>query len=64
MENEIEQIMKGNLKIMAFPEFPYSELKPILDFIESRGYKIDFIDNGNIICQKEIKNGQEEYDKI
>ena len=47
-----EEIKKGNLKMMAFPEFPYTELKPILDFIESRGFKIDFIDNGNIVCQK------------
>lgn len=51
METE-ENIKRGNLKITAFPEFPYSELKPILDFIESRGYEINFIDNGNIVCQK------------
>ena len=49
-----KEIMKGNLKISCFDSFPYSELKPILEFIEKQGYEIDFVDNGNIVCQKII----------
>lgn len=49
-----EEIMKGNLKISVFDSFPYSELKPILEFIEKQGYEIEFASNGNIVCQNKI----------
>lgn len=51
-KEKAKEVMKGNLKLHAFPEFPYEELKPILEFIEKQGFKITFIDNGNIVCQK------------
>ena len=58
-----KEVMKGNLKISCFDSFPFDELKPILEFIASRGYEIQFVDNGNIVCQKLPDAHKSEGDK-
>ena len=47
-----EEIKKNTFKIMAFNEFPYSEMKKILEKIEELNYRITLVDNGNIVCEK------------
>lgn len=50
-----EEVKKGNLKIHVFSEFPYEELKVVLDGIAKLGYDIIFAENGNIVCQRKQK---------
>jgi hypothetical protein len=47
-----ETIKRGNIKLSVFNEFPFDELKPIIEFIQSRGFECLFCDNGNIVFQK------------
>ena len=50
--------MEGNIKLNVFNSFPYNDLKKVIEAIENLGYKCEFVDNGNIIFQKEDKNGK------
>lgn len=38
-------------KISVEKEFPYLEMKLVLDFIIKKGYSIKLVDNGNIVCE-------------
>lgn len=42
-------------KLMIVDTFGYNELKEILDLLIKLEYKITFVDNGNIIIEKEVK---------
>lgn len=53
-----KDIMKGNIKLNVFDSFPYDDLKKVIEAICNLGYKCEFVDNGNIVFQKEDKNGQ------
>jgi len=53
-----KEILEGNIKLTVFKSFPYAKIKPIIEFIESRGFICEFVDNGNIVFQ-EIRNGGE-----
>ncbi len=53
-----QEIKKGNLKLSVFDSFPYEELKKVCDAIIELGYECEFVDNGNIVFQKKIKEGR------
>lgn len=52
MDEDMDLVKKGNLKLSVFTCFPYSELKKICDFIVSMGYECYLADNGNMVFQK------------
>ena len=45
--------MKYGVKVTIIDEIDYPEFKEVLDAIESKGYKIKLVDNGNAVCIKE-----------
>ena len=49
-----EEIKKGNLKLTAFDEFAYEDLKKVCDAICNLGYECTFVNNGNIVFQKKV----------
>lgn len=49
--------MKYGVKLTAIDIMDYDELNEICKAIKKLGYKISFIDNGNIVCEKGEKNG-------
>lgn len=53
-----KKIMEGNIKLTVFDSFPYSELKKVIEAIESLGYDCEFAENGNIVFQK--KEGEKQ----
>lgn len=40
-------------KIMVEGSVPYKKMKEVLTGLESLGYKIELVDNGNIVCELE-----------
>lgn len=50
--NEKIQTKEVNLKLTIISEADYHEVKPFLEFAESKGWKITIVDNGNIIFSK------------
>jgi len=50
-----EDLKKGNLKLTVFDSFPYEELRKICDSIIALDYDCFFVDNGNIVFQKKVK---------
>ncbi len=50
-----QEIMKGNIKLSVFNSFPYSELKKVCDAIVSLGYTCEFVNNGNLVFQKNVE---------
>jgi len=50
-----DTIKKGNLKLTVFDSFPYEELRKVCDSIIALGYDCSFVDNGNIVFQKKVK---------
>ena len=52
-----KEVMEGNIKLNVFDSFPYDDLKKVIEAICNLGYKCEFVDNGNIVFQKEVKNG-------
>jgi len=45
-------IQEGNIKLTVFNSFSYKELRKICDLICDLGYDCEFVDNGNIVFQK------------
>lgn len=41
-----------NLKLTAIDKADYEDIKEFCEFGKSKGYKITFIDNGNIVFEK------------
>ncbi len=52
---DIDKIMKGNIKLSIFNEFPYEEYKKVCDAICDLGYSCKLVDNGNTVFQKKEK---------
>lgn len=46
--------MKSGLKIITIEVKDYQELKKICDAIANLGYKITFVDDGMIVCEKKV----------
>lgn len=56
LDNKLLKIYKGNIKLTVFKEFPYEEMKKIIEAICLLGYECVFVDNGNIVFdKKEVK---------
>lgn len=53
MQNRIEKIETTTFKIMSFDNFPFEEMKKIIQLLETINYKATLIGNGNIVLQKE-----------
>lgn len=42
-----------NLKLNVIDEADYKYIKEFCEFAESKGYNVSFVDNGNIVFDKE-----------
>jgi len=49
-----KQIKKTNLKLFWFDEFPYEELREILDYFKNRGYKVEFVENRAVLTKGNV----------
>ena len=45
--------MKYGVKLTVIDVMDYDDLNEIAQKIKELGYKITFVDNGNIVCEKE-----------
>lgn len=50
--------MKYGVKLTAIDVMDYDDLNEICKAIKKLGYKITFVDNGNVVCEKEVKDGR------
>lgn len=49
--------MESGIKLTAIDVMDYDDLNEICQAIKRLGYKISFIDNGNVVCEKERNDG-------
>lgn len=65
MITDHDLIRPGNLKLTVFESFPFEELQKIANWMQSQGYAVFWVDNGNIVFQKiDEKIFPEHYVKV